>query len=252
MSLEGRLTGFEALARWDHPRRGSVSPGTFISVAESTGSIVELGQWILGRACRELARWHAQPGWEGLTMAVNLSGRQLAAPGLVDSVASVLGDTGLEPSALCLEITESILMDETLSAAATLTGIHQLGVRLAVDDFGTGYSSLLYLRRFPVDALKLDRSFVAGVDQNPLDSTIVRSVIDLAHSLGLASVAEGVETSGQLQALRAMDCDLAQGFYWSPGVPAGDVDRLLTDATFPPMSAGPRPRPRSDASIGPV
>jgi len=125
-----------------------------------------------------------------------------------------------------------------VAATTALTAIHDLGVQLAVDDFGTGYSSLLYLRRFPVDALKLDRSFVAGVDDNPLDSTIVRSVIDLAHSLGLTSVAEGVETRGQLRALRAMDCDLAQGFYWSPGIPSAEVDELLAGDSLPPMTTG--------------
>ena len=249
VNLSGQLSGFEALARWDHPWRGPVPPAAFIPVAESTGCIVELSQWILSEACRELARWRARPGWAGLTMAVNLSGRQLAVPGLVDSVASVLAGCGLDPSALWLEITESILMDDTEGAAATLTAIHNLGVRLAVDDFGTGYSSLLYLRRFPVDALKLDRSFVSGVDENPLDSTIVRSVIDLAHSLGLASVAEGVETDGQLRALQAMDCDLAQGFYWSPGIPAVEVDRLLAgDALLPTTSGAVGHRPVGSAA----
>jgi diguanylate cyclase (GGDEF)-like protein/PAS domain S-box-containing protein len=238
VSLNGCLSGFEALARWDHPRRGAVSPEEFIPLAESTGTIVDLGRWILGQACSDLARWHQRPGCGGLTMAVNLSGRQLAIPGIVESVAAALDSSGVEPSALCLEMTESVLMDDTIAATAALTAIHDLGLQLAVDDFGTGYSSLLYLRRFPVDALKLDRSFVAGVDHNSLDATIVRSVIDLAHSLGLVAVAEGVETIGQLTALRAMDCDLAQGFYWSPGVSASDVDQLLAGGSFPPMTGG--------------
>jgi EAL domain-containing protein (putative c-di-GMP-specific phosphodiesterase class I) len=151
----------------------------------------------------------------------------LVGPGIVEAVASVLASHRFAPSALCLEITESVLMDDTFAVTTALTSIHDLGVRLAVDDFGTGYSSLLYLRRFPVDALKLDQSFVSGVDANPLDSIIVRSVIDLAHSLGLTSVAEGVETSGQLTALRSMGCDLGQGYFWSPGIPAAEVDRLL-------------------------
>lgn len=252
VGIDGGLRGFEALARWDHPERGQVSPGEFIPVAESTGTIVELGQWILSRACHDLARWRSRPGWGGLTMAVNLSGRQLARPGLADSVDALLRSTGLEPSALCLEMTESVLMDDTVAASAALNSIHDLGVQLAVNDFGTGYSSLLYLRRFPVDALKLDRSFVAGVDDNPLDSTIVQAVIDLAHSLGLTSVAEGVETSGQLRALRAMECDLAQGFYWSPGIAAANVDELLVGGSLPPMATGPASRsggrPRSGAT----
>jgi diguanylate cyclase (GGDEF)-like protein len=227
VTLDGRLSGFEALARWQHPQRGTVTPAEFIPVAEATGTIVALGQWILEQACHDLDRWQTWPGWSDLTMAVNLSGRQLVGPGIVEAVASVLASHRFAPSALCLEITESVLMDDTFAVTTALTSIHDLGVRLAVDDFGTGYSSLLYLRRFPVDALKLDQSFVSGVDANPLDSIIVRSVIDLAHSLGLTSVAEGVETSGQLTALRSMGCDLGQGYFWSPGIPAAEVDRLL-------------------------
>jgi EAL domain-containing protein (putative c-di-GMP-specific phosphodiesterase class I) len=246
MSLDGRLCGFEALARWHHPRRGMVTPAEFIPVAESTGTIVALGQWILEQACHDLDRWRQRPGWSELTMAVNLSGRQLVGPGILQSVASVLASHDFAPSALCLEITESVLMDDTFAVTTALTSIHDMGVRLAVDDFGTGYSSLLYLRRFPVDALKLDRSFVSGVDENPLDSIIVRSVIDLAHSLGLTSVAEGVETGGQLTALQSMGCDLAQGFFWSPGIPAAEVDRLLTGNGVLPVAGelvagGPTP-----------
>ncbi len=236
VGLDGRLRGFEALARWNHPQRGMVPPTEFIPVAESTGAIVELGRWILDQACTDLDRWQQLPGWGGLTMAVNLSGRQLVGPGIVDAVATALSSHRFSAHALCLEITESVLMDDTFAVTTALTAIHDLGVRLAVDDFGTGYSSLLYLRRFPVDALKLDRSFVSGVDDNPLDSIIVRSVIDLAHSLGLTSVAEGVETADQLAALQAMGCDLAQGYYWSPGIPATEVDRLLTGDGFLPVA----------------
>ncbi len=236
VGLDGRLHGFEALARWDHPRRGMVPPTEFIPVAESTGAIVELGRWILEQACNDLDRWQQQPGWSELTMAVNLSGRQLVGPGIVDAVAVALNAHKFPANSLCLEITESVLMDDTFAVTTSLTSIHDLGVQLAVDDFGTGYSSLIYLRRFPVDALKLDRSFVSGVDDNPLDSIIVRSVIDLAHSLGLTSVAEGVETGGQLAALQAMGCDLAQGYYWSPGIPAADVDRLLAGDGILPVA----------------
>jgi diguanylate cyclase (GGDEF)-like protein/PAS domain S-box-containing protein len=236
VGLDGRLHGFEALARWHHPRRGMVPPAEFIPVAESTGAIVELGRWILEQASHDLDRWQQEPGWSNLTMAVNLSGRQLVGPGIVDAVASVLASHRFSPNALCLEITESVLMDDTFAVTAALTSIHDLGVQLAVDDFGTGYSSLLYLRRFPVDALKLDRSFVSGINDNPLDSTIVRSVIDLAHSLGLTSVAEGVETGEQLVALQAMGCDLAQGFFWSPGIPADQVDSMLSGDGFLPVT----------------
>jgi diguanylate cyclase (GGDEF)-like protein/PAS domain S-box-containing protein len=238
VDLQGRLTGFEALARWDHPVRGSVSPGQFIPLAETTGAIVPLGRWILNQACSDLVRWRARPGRGALTMAVNLSGRQLVEPGVAEMVRSVLTEHELEPAALCLEITESVLMDDTVVAPSALTAIHELGVRLALDDFGTGYCSLLYLRNFPVDILKLDRSFVSGVDQNPQDSAIVRSTIGLAHSLGLKAVAEGVETIGQLRALSTMGCDVAQGFYWSPGIPAADVEAMLSSATVAPANKG--------------
>ena len=252
VSLNGHLCGFEALARWRHQRRGTVTPAEFIPVAESTGTIVELGKWILEQACHDLDRWRRLPGWGDLTMAVNLSGRQLVGPGIVESVASALASNHFTPSALCLEITESVLMDDTFAVTTALTSIHDLGVRLAVDDFGTGYSSLLYLRRFPVDALKLDRSFVSGVDENPLDSIIVRSVIDLAHSLGLSSVAEGVETSGQLAALTSMGCDLAQGFFWSPGIPAADVDQLLAGDGWLPVTGGLASEDSAPFAAGPV
>jgi diguanylate cyclase (GGDEF)-like protein/PAS domain S-box-containing protein len=227
VTMDGTVTGFEALARWNHPERGSVGPDQFIPVAESTGTIIALGRWILGQACRDLTRWRSLPGFDGLTMAVNLSGRQLVDAGIVATVAGVLESNRLDPSALWLEMTESVLMDDSVSASSTLAAIHDLGVKLAVDDFGTGYSSLVYLRRFPVDALKLDQTFVAGVDQHAEDATIVESVIELAHALGLTAIAEGVETAGQLAALEAMGCDLGQGYYWSTGIAAGDVDDML-------------------------
>jgi len=236
VTLDGRVVGLEALARWNHPTRGLVPPGDFIPLAESTGLIVTLGAWILDQACRDLVGWRALPGHEGLTVAVNLSGRQLAEPGLPAIVSETLQVHGLDPAALCLEITESVLMDDTIAATTALTAIHDLGVRLAVDDFGTGYSSLLYLRRFPVDALKLDRFFVSGIDRDPQDRAIVRAVIDLAHSLNLYAVAEGVETEGQLGALSTMGCDLAQGFHWSPAVPHHMVEELLAEVLVAPMT----------------
>jgi diguanylate cyclase (GGDEF)-like protein/PAS domain S-box-containing protein len=237
VSLDARIVALEALARWTHPTRGSVSPGDFIPIAESTGLIVEMGAWILDQACRDIARWRQIPGREQFTVAVNLSGRQLAEADLPRLIATTLSRYGLASDALTLEITESVLMSDTAAATASLTAIHDLGVRLAVDDFGTGYSSLLYLRRFPVDALKLDRFFVAGIDRNPQDRAIVRAVIDLAHSLDLYAVAEGVETTGQLQALQTMGCDLAQGYLWSPAVPAHELDELLRQDVMPQASA---------------
>ncbi|MDQ1696319.1 MAG: diguanylate cyclase, partial [Frankiaceae bacterium] len=204
----GQVAGVEALLRWEHPTRGLVPPAVFIPVAEVSGLIVPLGVRVLRGACRQIAAWRSG-GADGmdasrfahLTVAVNLSGRQLVEPDITDLVAQILSENKLEPSALSLEITESVLMEETDAGAAALDSLHALGVHLAVDDFGTGYSSLLYLRRFPVQTLKLDRSFVSGLGQNPADTSIVKATIDLAHALGLDAVAEGVERADQLQAL---------------------------------------------------
>jgi diguanylate cyclase (GGDEF)-like protein len=222
------VKGVEALVRWEHPTRGLVPPAEFIPLAEETGLIVPLGTWVLRTACAQLASWCCQPGdaAAGLTMAVNLSGRQLAQPDLVDMVAGIVAETGIDPARLCLEITESVLMEE--SAGIALVRLHDLGVRLAVDDFGTGYSSLLYLRRFPVDTLKLDQYFVSGLGHNAQDTTIVRATIDLAHALGLVALAEGVEEPEQREVLRTMGCDLGQGFLWSRPVAAEQITRLLT------------------------
>ncbi|MHB8508115.1 MAG: EAL domain-containing protein [Candidatus Dormibacteria bacterium] len=214
-----RTHGVEALVRWEHRTRGTVSPGEFIPVAEETGMILPLGAYVLRRACLQLAAWDALHLPE-LSVAVNLSGRQLARSDLVDVVSEALSLAGVPPRRLWLEITESVLMEDPNAAANTLTQLHRLGVNLAVDDFGTGYSSLMYLRQFPVQQVKLDRFFVSGLGRNPDDTTIVRAVIELAHALGIKALAEGVETPGQLAALREMGCDLAQGYLWSPAVPA--------------------------------
>jgi diguanylate cyclase (GGDEF)-like protein/PAS domain S-box-containing protein len=223
----GRVVGFEALARWHHPTRGIIEPGLFIASAEETGLIVPLGETVLDQACQRLAEWRALPGGEDLTMAVNLSGRQLVEPGLIHTVEDILRAHDVPASALCLEITESMLMADSLAATTTLEALDELGVAVAVDDFGTGYSSLLYLRRFPVRILKLDRFFVSGVASNDTDRAIVGSMIDLAHSLGMRAVAEGVETAAQLEALRALGCDQAQGYLWSAPVAAHTAEGLL-------------------------
>jgi diguanylate cyclase (GGDEF)-like protein len=226
-----RIVGVEALIRWEHPTRGLVPPNEFIPLAEETGLIGPIGAWVLTTACRQIARWDAM-GTAGLDLAVNVSGRQLGDPELVESVAATINETGIEPSRLCLEITESVLMRDAATAAATLHRLEDLGVRLAVDDFGTGYSSLLYLRRFPVRVLKLDRLFVAGLGINAEDATIVRATIDLAHALGLSALAEGVERPEQLELLRRMRCDLAQGFLWSEPLAADEISEL----TLQPVS----------------
>ncbi len=227
VTFDGCIVSLEALARWEHPELGSIPPAEFIPVAEETGLIVELGERVLDEACARLADWRALPGWEQLIMAANLSGRQLATPGLVGTVERTLARHGLPVDAVCLEITESMLMDETSGAAGTVDALAEMGIVLAVDDFGTGYSSLLYLRRFPVHALKLDRSFVAGIGTNEVDTAIVASMIDLARSLHLVSIAEGVETVAQAEALAARGCDLAQGYHWSKPVPADEIVGLL-------------------------
>jgi EAL domain-containing protein (putative c-di-GMP-specific phosphodiesterase class I) len=195
---------------------------------------VPLGAQVLRDACQQVASWRTAGAnrTDGsplaqLTVAVNLSGRQLVEPGISELVAQILAESSLDPGALCLEITESVLMEDTDAAAAALQRLHALGVRLAVDDFGTGYSSLLYLRHFPVQTLKLDRSFVSGIGRNPADTSIVRATIELAHALELDAVAEGVERVDQLHALRDMGCDLGQGFLWAPPRPAVEMIDFL-------------------------
>jgi len=225
----GALVGVEALARWEHPERGILLPGEFLPIAEETGLIVPIGNWIMSAACRTLARLRGlhPDRADPLVMSVNLSARQLASPHLLDDVAAVLADSGLPPSALTLEVTETNLMDVEASGEA-LTRMHELGVGVAVDDFGTGWSSLGYLRRFPVDALKIDRSFVAGVGVDPEDEAIVAAVIDLAHALGLNALAEGVEKQSHLERLRALGCDGAQGWLIAKPMDEADLIDLVT------------------------
>jgi diguanylate cyclase (GGDEF)-like protein/PAS domain S-box-containing protein len=225
VTLDGRVTGFEALARWWHAERGLVAPAEFIPVAEETGLISAIGRTMLQQACTQLSLWRET--WadaSDCTVAVNLSSRQLTDAGLVDEVRAALVSSGLEPSALRFELTETALMADTPEVNAAVMGLRELGVRLSVDDFGTGYSSLLYLRRFPVDVVKLDRLFVAGLGTNDVDEAIVGSMIGLAHTLGMEAVAEGVETIDQLEVLRRLGCDQAQGFYWSAAQPADQIE----------------------------
>jgi diguanylate cyclase (GGDEF)-like protein/PAS domain S-box-containing protein len=224
----GPVDGVEALLRWEHPERGLLNPGDFITVAEETGLIVPIGAWVLDQACRQVQRWHASAERTApLSVAINISGRQLGHPRLVDDLASVLADTSIDPSLVELEITESVLMDDVEMSAETLGRLHALGVHLAVDDFGTGYSSLSYLRRFPVDILKVDQSFVDGLGEDSSDSAIVTAIITLAHTLGLRAVAEGVESELQLAELRRLGCDRAQGFLMARPASGHDVGELL-------------------------
>jgi diguanylate cyclase (GGDEF)-like protein/PAS domain S-box-containing protein len=225
----GAITGFEALVRWQHPVRGMISPADFIPLAESTGLIRPLGQWVLAEACRQGVEWGAHDPERVLTMAVNVSGRQFDQPDLPAIVAGVLADTGLPAERLCLEMTESVLMTDTEENLAVLLSLKEIGVKLAIDDFGTGYSSLAYLRRFPVDTLKIDRSFVERIGGATPDAALARTIVQLGQSLGMATVAEGIEQYAQFLALRRMGCDLAQGYYFSRPLPAEEAGALLRD-----------------------
>jgi diguanylate cyclase (GGDEF)-like protein/PAS domain S-box-containing protein len=221
---DGRVTGFEALARWHHPERGLVEPNDFIDLAEETGLVVPLGAWVLEEACRQAVRWHTAGA--AISMSVNLSPRQLAEPSLPHDVAQALARTGIAPDALHLEITESTLMQDAAATIEALRALHALGLRLSIDDFGTGFSSMSYLKRFPVDALKVDKSFVDGLGRDPEDTAICTAVVSLAHALGLCAVAEGVETPEQLADLRTLGCELAQGYlFGEPAPPATYGDR---------------------------
>jgi diguanylate cyclase (GGDEF)-like protein/PAS domain S-box-containing protein len=227
----GTIVGVEALLRWEHPERGLLRPAEFISLAEETGLILPIGKWALQEACRQARRWReADPDRPPLTVAVNLSARQLAQPNVADMVAEALESTGTDPSQVWLEITESILTGDTEATVGALRALKALGVRLSVDDFGTGYSSLLYLKRFPVDTLKVDRSFVAGLGTYPEDTAIVAGVVGLAQTLGLTAIAEGVETEEQRAALRALGCDLAQGYLFGHPEPAENLGELPDSA----------------------
>jgi len=225
----GEIVGVEALLRWEHPQRGLLGPDEFIHVAEETGLIVPIGRWMLEQACRQLQRWSAELPHlsDRLFVSVNLSARQLGRRALLGEVAAVIDDTGLDPARLHFEITESVLMDDVERSSEMLHQLHHLGVRLIVDDFGTGYSSLSYLSRFPVDLLKVDKSFVRGLGLDPGDTAIVRAVITLAHNLGLQAVGEGVERPEHLEALRNLGCDLAQGFHLGRPQPGAAVSELL-------------------------
>ncbi|WP_433604184.1 putative bifunctional diguanylate cyclase/phosphodiesterase [Dactylosporangium sp. CA-139114] len=225
----GTIVGFEALVRWRHPARGMISPIDFIPLAESTGLIRPLGQWVLAEASRQAVAWGAADPARELTMAVNVSGVQFDQPDLPEIVAQVLATTGLPAERLCLEMTESVLMTDTEENLAVLLSLKDIGVRLAIDDFGTGYSSLAYLRRFPVDTLKIDRSFVERLSGTTPDAALARTIVQLGQSLGMSTVAEGIEEPAQFLALRGMGCDLAQGYYFSRPLPAAQAGLLLPD-----------------------
>lgn len=229
----GEIVGLEALVRWRHPERGVLDPAAFVSVAEDSGLIDSIGRWVQESACRQALAWHElRPDQRPLDVAVNLSARQVAHRDLADSVAEILTRTGLEPVNLRLEITESVLVEESASATATLEALSRLGVRLVLDDFGTGYSSLAYLNRFPFDALKIDRSFVEALGVEQERTAIVEAVIGMARALSLDAIAEGVENEAQLSELRRLGCDYAQGHLFSRPLAANKVTALLREGSF--------------------
>jgi EAL domain-containing protein (putative c-di-GMP-specific phosphodiesterase class I) len=222
------VASVEGLIRWQHPTRGLVPPVAFIAIAEETGAIIELGRFVIARACADAARWNAMAPDSPISVNVNLSALQLADAGLPDFIETSLAASGIPPGQLGLEITETVVFDDNPEHVARLLQIKRLGVRLLLDDFGTGYSSLGHLRRFPLDVLKLDRSFVAGMGRDETDTAIVVATRQLARALGLAVVAEGVETREQLASLQAIGCEFAQGYYFARPLTRATVDRLLT------------------------
>ena len=233
----GVVVGMEALIRWQNPVRGLIPPLAFIPLAEDTGLILPIGRWVLETACAQLRGWQRRlPAAQGLGLSVNISARQFAQSDLAGTVAQVLDHSGIDPARLELEITESVMMDQSEASVERLHGLRGLGVRLAIDDFGTGYSSLAYLRRLPLDTIKVDQTFVAELGDRPVDLPIVRTVIALAHGLGVDVVAEGIETEAQAEALRALECDRGQGYWFARPLPVDKMEQLLAGASGQPVT----------------
>jgi diguanylate cyclase (GGDEF)-like protein/PAS domain S-box-containing protein len=241
----GEVTGVEALARWVHPSRGLMPPAQFIPLAEESGLIVPLGRWVLAEACRQAVEWQrAFPGKQ-LTMSVNISGGQLS-PGFDDLVGEILAESGLDAASLILEMTESVLMENSDDNLELFTRLKDIGVGLAIDDFGTGYSSLSYLHRFPVDVLKIDRSFVEPLGKGPHDPALVGTIVKLGQALGMRTIAEGIEEAGQIASLRRFECELGQGYHFARPLPADQAERLLAKG-LRPTAASTRARRRAAA-----
>ncbi|HYY43056.1 MAG TPA: bifunctional diguanylate cyclase/phosphodiesterase, partial [Pyrinomonadaceae bacterium] len=225
-----KLRGFEALVRWQHPERGYISPGEFIPIAEETGLIIPLGEWVLREACAQMERWQKIfPADPPLVISVNLSSKQFIQQDLIKQVAGIIEETNIDPKGLKLEITESMVMDNVEQATEMLRQLRALGLKLSIDDFGTGYSSLSYLHRFPVDTLKIDRSFVTRMTDNNENLEIVRTIVTLAQTLGMDVVAEGVETNEQLSMLHTLGCENGQGYFFSKPVDAKGAEKIICD-----------------------
>jgi EAL domain-containing protein (putative c-di-GMP-specific phosphodiesterase class I) len=222
------LVGMEALVRWQHPSLGLLYPSEFVPLAEESGLIIALGEWVMRNACLQNKAWQ-DAGLAPMRLSVNFSARQFQQPAFINAVAEILRETNLDPRWLELEITESSIMKEPDQAIEKLHELKLMGIRVAVDDFGTGYSSLNYLKRFPIDTLKIDKTFVADVCKDPHDTAIVRAIITLGHALDLTVIAEGVETQEQLKYLSSLGCDVVQGFLFSKSLPAPVFEELLVE-----------------------
>jgi len=232
------ITGFEALARWKHGEDGIINPAQFIPVAEETGLIIQIGEWVLRTACAQARRWQdAYPSETPLTISVNLSGKQFAQQNLIQQIESALTETGLDPRSLRLEITESVVVENVEAASKMLKRLRRLGVGLSIDDFGTGYSSLSSLHSFPISTLKIDASFVSRMNGQNENTEIVRTIMSLASNLGMDVIAEGVETLEQATKLRTFGCAEGQGFFFSKPIPVDKADQLLRE-TAPLVPTG--------------
>jgi len=247
-----RITGLEALVRWQHPERGLLPPAQFISLAEETGLIMALGEWVLRQACRQARAWRQVfPNEPPLIVSVNISAKQLARHDLITQTRRILQETGVDPSQIKLELTESAAMENAERTRRTLHELKQLGVQLAIDDFGTGYSSLSYLRRFPIDTLKIDRSFVTRMDHDVENLEIVRAILGLARNLGMDVVAEGAEAAGEVSHLKVLECDYAQGYFFSKPVDSATIEVLLKRQAAATTS-GPCASPTTTADSTPL
>jgi EAL domain-containing protein (putative c-di-GMP-specific phosphodiesterase class I) len=232
--VTGGIVSFEALLRWHHPTRGLVPPAEFIPLAEETDLILSIGRWVLRQACEHASDWqHSGSRGAGVTVSVNLSARQFHDHGLVAEVSNAAASARLDPRLLTLEITETLLLQDSTVTMNRIAGLQQLGITLALDDFGTGYSSLSYLRRFPIDILKLDKSFLDEVPGNLQDEALVRGIVDLGSTLNLQLIAEGVETAAQATALAALGCPFGQGYHFARPMPHLDALRLVTQPLLP-------------------
>ncbi len=229
----GRIVGFEALVRWHHPQRGLVFPGSFIPIAEETGLINPIGNWVLREACHQLRLWHQEILTDyPLTMSVNLSVRQFAQPDLIEQIDQILAETQINPQSLKLEITESAIMNNISLAKSILQQLHERQIQLCIDDFGTGYSSLSYLLSFPVDILKIDRSFIKHLDGNPENLGLIPAIMKIAQSMSMSVVFEGIETTQQLEKLRSLDCDYGQGYLFSKPLQGKEATKLIAPASM--------------------